>query len=80
MLYKLLNIRSSKLVRKLCNTIATDSTVATVHTGRALIGFNAAAHVSPSPLNNYTALLWDYKIQVAPVPLHGALAIRLRPP
>lgn len=38
-----MNIKIFRLTRKLCNTIATDSTVATVHTGRALIGFNAAA-------------------------------------
>jgi hypothetical protein len=123
MLYKLLNIRSSKLARKLCNTIATDSTVCNsahracsdrLQRGRLpdiwnlaqplapdgigqyaapnindpyiseLVGLfgrtdpNASisyiftagwtsTQVSPSPLNYYTALLWDYKIQVAPV-------------
>ena len=42
MLYKLLNIISFKLTRKLCNTIATDSTVCNSARRRALIGFNAA--------------------------------------
>jgi len=113
--YKPLNTISSKLARKLCNTIATDSTVCNsahracsdrLQRGRQplapdgvgqyaapnindpyiseLVGLfgrtdpNASisyiftagwtsTQVSPSPLNYYTALLWDYKIQVAPV-------------